>query len=272
MASKWHVYLQPFDDDGNYTGEWIEITDDVTFADLGGIGAALDNTDYDIGVYRTSSFDLVLSNNKGLYSDVGNSKSIFHFTRSNTLCKITWQQGDNPKCGFFKADGSAKLAPEVNVVVGLLNDDSLSMDLDTQVVTFKVLGRENTFVTAIVPFSSLSGSDLLSVTMYNMLNQPLITMLLTINLANITSNVDQVPDDISPFQNMTVDAALADILLATNSVLYIQDDTVYIKPRLPTADIIQTFYGQASSLGPESIQNIINIKNGVAKTFNYISW
>jgi len=58
----------------------------------------------------------------------------------------------------------------------------------------------------------------------------------------------------------------------SNSILVIQDDTVYISDRSPSDDVKKVFYGQGSTKGIEDIQNIKDITNGQAKVFNYWTW
>lgn len=270
--NKWRVYLKTFDDIGNYTDEWIEITDDVDMQSMGTIAFDLDNTEYDIGIYRHSNFKLTLRNEHGKYSDVDSPRSIFRHKRSNTQVRVTWEIAEEgPFCGIAET-GEAVLSEEIDVIVGLLTDENLSMDLDQQKLSFSVLGRTAIFMKAIVPFSSLSNGDLFSDIIYTCLNQSEITDLMTVSEANINVALDQTIDDISSLENKTVQEALSELLLATNSILYVSGDAIVVSPREPTAEIQYTFYGQASALGPENIQNIKGVKNGLAKTFNYISW
>jgi hypothetical protein len=232
----------------------------------------LDNTEFDIGVFRTSNFTLKLRNEHGLYSDVGAPESIFRYKRSDTQIKVTFQDGPAPICGLFKADGSARLAEELTVFTGLLNDEGLSQSLEDQAVSFTVLGRESRFQRTIVPFGTIHDGDLLSTVIFACLNQSNITNVLTVSPGNITCGIDQQIDSIASLQNKTVQEGLNKLLMASNSVLYINDDSVIVAPRTPTADVKHHFYGQASVLGPENIQSIKNIKSGAAKTYNYLSW
>jgi hypothetical protein len=271
MKSVWRVYIKPFDDYRQYA-DWIEVTDDVDSNSIGSIAVDLDNTEYDIGVYRNSSFKLTLRNDHGKYSDVGSSKSIFKYKRSNSLCKVTWSIDEQqPICGVAIC-GEVYLSEEVDVFVGLLNDDSLSMDLDVQKVSFSVLGRESIFLRTVVPFDTVNSGDLISETLLLILDQPEVTSVLTVSSGNISVGLDQTIDSLTGLQNKTIQEGLNKLLLAGNSVLYIDGDAIKVAPRTPTADVQATFYGQASPLGPENVVNIKAIKNGVGKVFNFITW
>lgn len=271
MRNLWRIYIKPFDDLGSYAADWIDVSNDVDWKALGSIAQDLDNTEYDIGIYRNSNFKLQLNNSGGLYSDVGNQTSIFHYKRTDSLVRVTWQQGPMPVCGIAKT-GQSTLTEEIDIFVGLLNDDSATMSIKTQKISFTVLGRESIFLRTIVPFGSISNGDLLSDVLYACLNQTKITTILTIDPANIEVGIDTEIDSIASLQNKTVQEGLNKLLLATNSVLYIEDDAVFIQPRTESVDFEYYFYGQASPNGPENVSLIENIKNGIARTFNFFTW
>jgi hypothetical protein len=271
MKNIWRVYIKPFDDTGAYT-EWLEVTKDVIFSSLGSINTDLDNTDYDIGVYRVSNFKVTLNNLNGKYSDVGSEQTIFKYKRSDSLVRITWEiEETGPFVGIAES-GSGYLSEEIDIFVGLLNDESLSMDLSKQEVSFMCLGRESVFQRQIVPFGTISNGDLISTVLYNILNQEAISELMTVDASNIACGIDVTIDSIASLQNKTVQEGLNKLLLASNSVLYIQDDSVFISPRVASDDVRFTFYGQGSPRGQENILDLKNIRNGLNRTFNYFTW
>ncbi len=271
MKNIWRVYIKPFDDTGAYT-EWQEITKDVIFSSLGSINSDLDNTDYDIGVYRVSNFKITLNNLNGKYSDVGSEQTIFKYKRSDSLVRITWEiEEAGPFVGIAES-GSGYLSEEIDIFVGLLNDESLSMDLSKQEVSFMCLGRESVFQRQIVPFGTISNGDLISTVLYNILNQEGISELMTVDASNIACGIDVAIDSIASLQNKTVQEGLNKLLLASNSVLYIQNDSVFISPRVASDDVRFTFFGQGSPRGQENILDLKNIRNGLNRTFNYFTW
>ena len=271
MSGQWRIYLKPFDSFGVYTS-WVDVSSYVKWSSLGSIAVNLDNTDYDIGVYRNSNVKLVFDNTKGLFSDVSSPKSIFQYKRADTLCKITYRRNPTTILGTTRAGFGSFLGDEIEVFTGLLNDDSLAMSLKTQEVDFNVLGREFVFLRTIVPFGTVTNGENLSLTLYKILNQSAITTLFSVQQENITVGLDQTNDSLASIQNKTVQEGLNKLLLATNSVLVIENDTLYIKPRTATVDTKFNFFGQASRIGPENVVAIDKIKNGVAKVYNYFVW
>jgi hypothetical protein len=385
--NRWRVYINPFNSSGTYTG-YVDVTDDVDFSQMGTIDSSLDNTDYDIGIFRNSNFNVTFRNDSGKYSDVGQPGSMFQYTRSNSLFKITWCENDIPVvCGFFPA-GNTVLAPEETVFTGLISDKDLEIDIQTRELTFTILGLETVLslttisqpllqglgtqlnfttnyasapnklylsvsgtnldsypgvpwnqpvqfitsggtsslpsplttnstyyicqsdeltgpyfievatntgnVTGVIPTASLDSSIVkltsdavgtvsviamfapIKNVLYAILNQAQITNYLTVNMANINpfqgapqTYYNQIYD-MSLLQGMTVWDALTSILLVTDSVFYISNNTIYIAPRTASTSVMYAFYGQASTLGAENIQEMSGIKNGIARTFNDI--
>lgn len=272
MKAVWRVYIRPFAEDGAYS-DWVEVTNDVLSNGVGAINTDLDNTDYDIGVYRNSNFNIKLRNDHGFYSDVGSSQTIFRYSRSNSMVKITHQleADDGPACGFAIC-GESYFSEETEVFKGIINDESLSMDLGQQDVSFVCLGRESLFLKTVVPFGSVHNGDLVSETIYALLNQSVITNLLNLDISNINPGSDLAIDSIAGLQNKTVQSGLNELLLLSNSVLWIDGDNIMVTPRDATADVKFNFYGQASADGAENIIDIKGVKSGLSRVFNYISW
>lgn len=265
------VYVTPFDEDGNY-GEEVEVTEFVDKTSITEISRTIEgNSDYQLGIFSFANLTISFNNRTGKFSDVETVQSLFRYKRNDSQIRITWKLDPGPYCGVAIAD-EARLNDETEIFKGLLNDESFSTDAQTQRVKFKILGFESLFARTVVPFDTVDNGDLMSVTMYKILNQPEITGLLTVDQANIVPGTDQTIDSIASLQNKSVREGIQNLLIATNSVLYIKDDTVYVKNRVAGLVVQHTFYGQASRLGAENIIDMNEIKNGVARVVNYASW
>jgi hypothetical protein len=270
------VYIQPFTPQGLYSGQWIEVTNDVRLDGLGPIQQKLDVSEYDVGVYTNSGTSLVLRNDHGRYSDVGYAESIFQVKRSDSLVRITWDLADyDYEAGASTSDGI--LGNEVDVFVGLLNDDSTVMNFRDQSISFNVLGRESIFDRTLsvdfiaVPPADNKASTLLGLLISNV-NSQLSAPVLTIDLSKVTPGNDIIWDDLTQFQNATTKTAINLLLQASNSVLYLNVATPVISARSESAAILYNFYGPASNLGPENIDDIQNIRSGMNRTFNFVTW
>jgi hypothetical protein len=270
--SCWRFYIRPFDDAGAYA-DWIEVTNDVEFNSLGTLSQQLDNTEFDIGVYRNANVAVTLRNDHGRYADVNVLQSIFRYKRSDSLLKITWemQQEAAAYCGTAIL-GDAYLSEEVDVFTGLISDESLSMDVEQLKVPFQVLGREVILEREIVPFGSIAAGELISSVIFKCLNQAKITALLNVSEANIAVGTDVALDVIDSLQGKTVKDAVTELMRVSNSVLRIEGDSIIVSPRTPSATVAFYFYGQASTDGAENIDAITEIKTGLSRTFNYMTW
>lgn len=273
MNHRWRVYLQLFTDGGEYSGEWVEITEDVDFDKMSAIQNDLDNTEYDIGVYRSNYINLILRNDHGRYSDLNGLNSIFRYKRSGTLVKITWELTNELNyCGINYVD-DMYTSEELVIFTGLLNDEATEQSIQEQNVSFKVLSRDSIFQKVVVPFDDLSDGDLISDVIFACLNQEEITRVLTVDAGNISVDTDLEIDAVASLENKTVQEALAELLLCSNSVIYIdRNGAIVVSPRTASADVEMTFYGQTSGLGSENIQDVSKLKSGIARTFNFFTW
>lgn len=268
--AKFNVYVKTLKVDGSYEADFRDITKHVQ--NLGQIAIDTDSSDYQIGVYKNSNVSLVLDNREGLFSDTGQPTTIFKYSRNNSILKITYNVADeNPQCGTAIC-GEAILSEEVEIFKGLLNDDSTLEDAKSEQISFSLLGYESLFANTQVPFSLLEVGDTISAIIYKCLNQLPIVSFLTIDSANISPSLDQAVDVIDSFENQTIDGVIDDLLFSSNSVLYILNDTVYVKSRAPSDSLKYTFYGQGSIDGVENTLEVKNISNGKSRTFNFITW
>lgn len=264
----------PFSDlTQQYTGEWTEVTSDLDSSSFAALTQRLDNKEYDVGVFNFADCMITLRNEHGKYNKVGDPNTIFGYKRGGTKVKMTYMlQDDPPWCGIAVC-GQAKIFDEQDMFTGLLSDDDTDEDVVNQNIVFRVLGLESIFKETIVNFGSISALDLFSEILYTILNQSKITELITVSASNISVGTDQAIDSIAGLQNKTVKETLDEILLLSNSILYIdRDNVLYVAPRIATPTFQWYFYGQAAVDGAENIQNISDIKNGLNRTFNWVRW
>jgi hypothetical protein len=106
--------------------------------------------------------------------------------------------------------------------------------------------------------------------MFAVLNTVDITSILTLDIANITPPISFTVDDGSQFDNKSVKQALDELLLATNSVLLIDDDGVITIKDRSEDQIIATLnlYGPYDEFGRENIIDITGYNTGKQRMFN----
>lgn len=272
--SRIRVYILPFSDiTQDYLLDWIEITNDLDTNSFSSLTQRLDNKEYDVGVFNFGDCSITLRNEHGRYNKVGDPNTIFGYKRGGTKVKMTYMlQDDPPWCGTAIC-GQAKIFDEQDIFTGLLVDESTDEDVINQNIVFKVLGLESVFKETLVPFGTISALDLISETIYNILNQSKVTNLMTLSALNISCAIDVAIDSITGLQNKTVKEGLDQLLMLSNSILYVdRDNVIHVAPRIATPSVMWSFYGQASVLGPENIQNLSDIRNGLNRTFNFVRW
>ncbi len=271
------VYLNPFNAAGNaYTG-FVEVSRDVIASSLGSIKFQLDVSEYDVGIFANSSVSISLRNNSGLYADVGNTTSVFFFKRADSLVKITWDAANvDWQAGFARAN--QQLNHEITLFQGILNDDSTVMQLADQTIDFQLLGYESIFDRVLIDSTwagSLPGDYKASTLLKRILAISAASTnvaILTVDATQIVPSNDVTWDSIAVFTNKTAKEAINLILTGSNSVLYMNGTTPIVSGRTAAGSVSKHFYGPASTLGPENIQDIQNVASGLNRTFNTVTW
>lgn len=270
--SKFRLYLAPYADDaGSGYGDFQDVTEDVL--SFGSLQQQLDNTEYDIGIFRASNCRVKFRNDHGLYGPAGTIDSIFKFRRGGTRARITWQAGDEDLvCGFFDAgEPGAVLSEERTVFEGIVDDNAAKSPIDEQSIEFLLQGYEAWLGQMLVPTSLVNGTPISQV-IYAICNQAPFTNPVTVLQSNITCGMDVACDDVSALAGQTCREALSELLEGSNSVLYIRDNVLYVAPRTANAGLAYTFYGWASLNGVENIIDIDNYRAGEQRVINYVAW
>ena len=155
---------------------------------------------------------------------------------------------------------------------GIINDEATRQDFVKLTVKFKILSFSSVFRRIKVPGNTVPDTTLFSQAIKNILNVTDVTALLNFDENNINVDLDLPVDEGSVFDNRTVQKALNDLLVASNSVLIVdQSGNIIVKPRpdLGTA-ITKTFFGGAEILGRENTIAVKKLNTGLHRVFNNI--
>lgn len=251
---------------------FLDITEDVLESSISSLKQALESDEFDIGKITFDNITLSLRNEDSLYSEAANATSIFPLKRDQSIIKIDW--GINsypPACGNTPC-GLTFLSQERTVFKGLIEENSTVFDVETQNITFKVLGIDSIINKEGVPFSSLSVLDDANTTIFKILNQASITQFFTVDQSNITVKNNFTPDDIAHLEGQTCLEALQDFFLVSNSIMFVKDDIVFVKAREESPDSQFIFYGASSNSGIENIASISEYGIGLNRTWNFWIW
>lgn len=269
--SRFRTFLVPFTDAGEY-GDEVEITGDTNFSSISKIKQQIDQDEFKVGVLTYNDLNLKLRNEHGLYSSPDVPESIFKIKRGGSLFRLYWEiQSEPPYCGIAKA-GETRLSEIVLVYEGLINDDATKTNLRDQNTTLKVLGLESIISEIEVPILELYIGQTFSEAIFKILNQSQLTDFLIVDELNINVGFETTMDVVSHFSSSTGKEALDELLLISNSIVYIKERVIYVEGRNPTADLKYTYYGPASQIGLENIISMSDIRTGLSKTFNFWTW
>ena len=244
----------------NRYGAVVDVTQDVDITDfvknLGSIKKELDNGDYDIGIFTFGDITLNMINHNRKFNSPDDPRSMFKFTRDR--CKVD--------IIFYLADGSS-----TNRFRGLINDDATRLDFTSGIIKFKVLSLDSIFRQVEVGAGVIVDGDSFSTAIKKILNVPAITNTLTYSAGNINVDYDGTIDVGEEFSSIPVKGALDDLLLASNSVLYVDNsDVLHVKARTESATQFN-LYGHGDIYGRENILKIHDFNNGLQRTFSSIS-
>jgi len=246
------VYLTPLVDEETY-GTEIEISDYVISDNLSSIKKNTDSEDYNIGDYRLGSISLVCTNYCGEFND-NDPRSFFQYKSQRAKVRVVYYDSLTDSSLSFK---------------GLTSDDATVFNSD-DTAKIKVLANDSIIDTVQVQAGVLENGDLFSEALKSILNNSAITAVLTYDASEIEVDLDLAIDDVTPFSGISTWQAVRQLLIASNSVLYVDDETIKVKTRDENTQNVSYFYGPGDTLDRENIVSITDYNNGAQRIFNSI--
>lgn len=254
----YRVFFTPLVGENTY-GTVVDVTMDVDLTDwlknFGQIKREIDNGDYDIGIFTFGDITLNAINFSRKFNSPDDAYSIFKFRRDRCKVEIIFYDEDGNDTTRFK---------------GLINDDATRLDLVRGIVRLKVLSLDSIFRQVQVPTGAIVNGDLFSTAIKKILNVPEITNTLVYSAGNVDVDLDLAIDDGEVFSAITAKEALDDLLLASNSILIVDNlETVYVKARIETAAQYD-LYGFGDKYGRENILEVTDYNPGLQRAFSSI--
>ncbi|MCK4500314.1 hypothetical protein KAU11_07440, partial [Candidatus Babeliales bacterium] len=209
--SRFRYYFTPFETADVY-GDEVEVTDFVKADSINRLRQQVDNSEFDVGIFKFSDSDITLNNQKGHFSLPSEPNTIFNHTRTNSKVRITWEIEDYiVECGIAEC-GARKLSDPVTVFEGILNDDASRSQVDSQHISFKILGREAIFDLVDAPTASFNIGDTFKEVIEACLAQTIITDLFNVDTLNINLPVNLTLDAVDQWDDATVKEVFDDLL------------------------------------------------------------
>jgi hypothetical protein len=259
---QYKVLLTPLIAKNTY-GDTIDITQDIDVSDfvtesgIGKIKNEIDNGDYEFGIFSFGDISLTLINYDGRFNDESSAGTIFKWRRDLAKVKVT----------FVNNQGTANIAFE-----GIINDAATRQDFNAGTVKVKVLSLSSIFRTTKISGGLITNGLLFSDAIKNILNITDIRAILNYDESKVSVGIDRAVDVGSIFDGKTVKEGLNNLLLASNSILYIDDtNTVNVSTRAENINSqIASYYGGNDLFGRENVLSIKNFNNGLHRMFNNI--
>ena len=246
------ITFQPLTDATTYATSATDVTDYVNDPGLGTIINQLDSYDFDIGVFHHGNMTIGCTNEDGYFNE---TEAIFSFKRDLTKVVIYFYDEDETEYTFFK---------------GVISEPLTRFNKNNKTVNFTVINQENVLSQAQVEVADISNGDSFSDSIKAILNKTTITTVLNYDATNITVDYDGEVDVASELQGLDVYSALKQLLQASNSIFYVNDDDDMIVSNRDQINTETTFYGAEDPFGRDNIIELTGYTTGYNRIFNSI--
>lgn len=253
IDANYKVYLTPLTGESEY-GTEIEITDYV-LSSLGNVSKKTDSDNYAIGAYLMGTVELTCVNYNGEFNE-NDARSFFRYKRDLSKIRIVYFNDSATSSTSFR---------------GLISDGGTSIDAGKEEIKIRVLALESILDRTQVGAGVIEAGDLFSTAIKTILNVSAITSVLTYSASNIEVDLDLTIDvEGGAFDDKSTWEALKLLLVASNSVIYIDNEVIKVKTRDENTGNISYFYGPGDTLDRENFIKITEYNNGAHRIFNSI--
>lgn len=254
MSTRYSVFITPRTDYFTY-GTEIDISDRVTFDGIGAIKRGIDSTDYDIGIFRYDDISIKCVNDNGYFNEETDPRSIFRFSRDLAKVRVV----------FTNEDGT------VITFRGLLNEEASRTETVSDTVTLKILSLDSVIRNTKVAGGVITAGMTCKAALEAILNVPAITSTLVFNASNINPVYNFVIDDGTKLQNKNTRDVLNTLLLASNSIMTIDDSqNMIVRSRDYNPVTVLNLYGPHDIHRRDNIINLTAYNTGKQRMFTAV--
>lgn len=247
---------------GSVYGVEVDVSAFIRIDGLSKIKRSIDSTDYGLGVYRFEDMRLKCENALGTFNE-NDSRSIFTFTRDKAKVRIVAL-----KITFSLLSQSFTFDAETQFD-GLINDEATRQNITNDVVTMVALSKDSVFRTTRVPAGIITAGTSVKNALFQILSQPSITGLLTVDILNINPDLNYIIDTPEELDNLDVREALNLLIRAANSVLILKSDVIFIQSREnPSPPATLELRGRGEVTNNANIISISEYNSGKQRQFN----
>jgi hypothetical protein len=257
------VFLKRRLPSGEYEADWMDVSLHIDSGSISALDFSLDSGDFDVGLFRTGNLSMVFINRTGKFSDVRDSRSLWAAFETRHLSKIKIEAG-------YRDDDDERI---VEVVFNGLWDDRTVAQDSSDNVNVTILALESVFQTVNVIPGSLSSALAASEVIYALCARSEITTHFTVDLANIDPANDITIDVPSAFAGRPLDSVLQEIMLLTNSVMYVDaDGDMIVRNRETLRRVVLELRLNSETGKSDNIFGLSAFNTGRQRVKNYWSW
>lgn len=256
----WRCYISPRLTSGVY-GSWVDVTRYVTTANLGRYRRSIDSDDFDIGYYEESNVTIGFDNQCG---DFMENRGFFEgaiIDRSRIRIIAGYRDPEAPS-------DLSRASYEVDFE-GIIDDRGTSIDSNQENARFTVLSYSSIINRLRTDPGAVGTGQDFKTAFFNLLNRSEINQLLTVDLNNINPKLNLPIDVPSFFAGKQLKQSISSLLLASNSVLKITNNTIYVVPRTQSPTVRFQFFGKGSKR-PCNIISLTNWHTGLRRAITRI--
>lgn len=233
-------------------GDWVDISRYVVDAHLGQSSKSIDSNDFDIGFYEETNLQVGLDNTYGDFIEGHGFFDNAIVDRSKVKLVAGYQNIEN-------------LVPEYEITFeGVIDDRATSIDAVQENAVFTVLAYSSVMRRLDTDPGAVTNGQTFQTAFFNLLNRREITSLMTLDITNINPKVNQIIDNADWFGGQQLNDSINGLLLASNSILKIVDNTIYVTGRVESSTVRFQFFGKGSAY-PANIIAIQDYNNGLRR-------
>jgi len=245
---EYQIYFTPLVDLQGTYGNTINVTQNIDISDMvlrgTNIVQELDDGDYTVGVFSYGDLTITTFNPDGRFNQTDDARSMFVVDRDLTKLRIDFRDSTNNYSTIWR---------------GLIHEEATRTNILKCETRFRALSNDSIFRKTRIPAGSIQDGNSFSQAINKILSNPIITNTFNYDQKNINVNYDGIIDIGAYFDELDAKKALNELLLASNSVLVIDnDENLIIKGRQHNNNEPYKFYGPYDL---HNRLNIIDIKN-----------
>jgi len=252
-------------------GSEIEVSDFIDVSGVSEIVQSIDSEDYDVGIFSFGDLELVGRNKNGYFNAPTDSRSIFSFGRD--LCKVRVDFREFNITRNSNHEVTATTITDSITFLGVINEEATRISPVDGTIIFRVLSSDSVLRKTKISEGQIPNGITAENAIKSILNVDKIKSVLTYSAGNINVDTDFTIDDGTFFDNLSAFDGLKELLIASNSILFIDDTlTIFVKSRAANGALSTIYlYGPSDIYGDR--ENIIRIdayNTGEHRMFNSV--